>query len=268
MEDGIVNPGNTGDLGNTGNPGNEGGGTSTDGGNKETSAAWKAQLKGDLKDNEFFNQFGSVTDVGKYALDAQGKLKDAIIIGEGASEDEIAKVFAKLGKPEKPEEYKIGKPENWPENVPYDVKSDQEFQKVAHSLHLTGKQAEGLHNWYHELLGRAIKEQVEGNKAAAEKKETDRVNAINALKVKWGDEGWKANIALASRAIDTYGGEGFRDYLEETGLGNDPRMINTFVSIGKAVGEDVLVTGDASGITKERLKGREGRLTYPSMNKK
>lgn len=224
-----------------------------------TGPAWKAQLKDDLKGNAFFDQFGSVTDVGKFALDADGKLKNAVVLpGEGSKDEDWSPVFAKLGKPEKPEGYQIGKPEEWPTETPYDEKGEAWFRAMAHKNHLTAKQAQAMYAEYMNLyVGVAKQQKID--------QETAKNTALETLKKEWGgEEGWKANLTLADRALTQFGSPEFKKHLDDTGLGNHPEMVKMFVAIGKAMAEDTFVKGKGGGGNTEQT----GVLTYPSMGKK
>ena len=221
--------------------------------------AWKAQLKDDLKANVFFDQFGSVTDMGKFALEADGKLKNAVVLpGEGSKDEDWAPVFTKLGKPEKPEGYAIGKPKGWPAEVPYDDKGEAWFRTTAHKNHLTAKQAQAMYSEYMDLYVGVAKQQREAQ-------ETAKTAALESLKKEWGgEEGWKTNLTLADRALTRFGSPEFRKHLDDTGLGNHPEMVKIFVAIGKAMAEDTFIKGKGGGGNTERT----GVLTYPSMGKK
>ena len=248
MADPIVNP----DAGGgTGRAGAEGGGA--------TPPAWTAQLKDDLKSNEFFTQFGSVTDLGKHALETDGKLKDALFIpGEGAKEEDWNPIYTRLGKPADPDGYAIAKPEGWPEEVLYDPAGEAWFKQMAFKHHLSAKTAKDLYDSYQGTYLEAIKKDVAA-------KEEAKNTAIANLKKEWGEDGWKSNLVLAQRAIETLGDADFKKYLDDTGLGNHPSMINMFVKIGKAMGEDSFVKGDGGG---HQDKSGGEQLSYPSMEKK
>jgi len=258
MEDGTSNENLEGDLG---------GGTG-DGGNN--APAWKAQLKGDLRDNEFFNQFGTVSDMGGRILELDGKLKNAIILpGENATPEEIEAFYAAQGKPAKPEDYSVTKPKDWPEEVPYPQESEAWFKGFAHKYHISNKVAGDMYNDFMATYSESVKKELAGKadleRQNAEKVEQDQTKAIESLKSEYG-ENYKDSLVIADRAIDTFSGgdKEFRKFLDDSGFGNDLRMIKMFVTIGKALSED-------SGIFSEfRNKGesRKGVLHYPSMETK
>jgi len=56
-----------------------------------------------------------------------------------------------------------------------------------------------------------------------------------------GGDNFQANTELAKRVVSRFGTEAFAKTLNETGLGNHPELVRTFVKIGKAMSEDQLV---------------------------
>ena len=74
-------------------------------------------------------------------------------------------------------------------------------------------------------------------------------------------ENWQEEISKAVRAADVFGGESLRQLLEETGLGNHPAIVRTFVEIGKRLSEDVTVVGKSAAQTDktftQALYGKE-----------
>ena len=56
---------------------------------------------------------------------------------------------------------------------------------------------------------------------------------INSLKEEWG-EAFEQNVFKAKAAVNEFGGEQLKAYLNETGLGNDPNLIKAFAKIGES----------------------------------
>ena len=57
-----------------------------------------------------------------------------------------------------------------------------------------------------------------------------------------GDK-WQEEVSRAVRAADIFGGPELRQLLEETGLGNHPAIVRTFVQVGKRIREDISAAG-------------------------
>lgn len=78
----------------------------------------------------------------------------------------------------------------------------------------------------------------------------------------------KANLELAKRAIQQFGGRELAKELLDTGLGNNPVWVRAFVRIGKAMADDS-IAGTAGG-PAAGPSGEEAfhRAIYPTMFKK
>ncbi len=228
----------------------------------ENAKPWMSQLQGDLQNNAFFTRFESVSDVGKFALEsegklqeAEGKLKDAVFIpGADAKPEEWNPIYQKLGKPEKVEDYPVQRPEGWPEGIPYDAEGEKWFRGIALKNNLTKAQAQGLYSDYMNFY-------IEGSKSLRAAQDKAKNDALESLKKEWGAE-WQSNLTLMNRALEAYGSPEFKKHLDETGLGNHPEMIKIFVKIGKAMAEDKFSGGGTGGGDKDK---RPGVLSYPSM---
>lgn len=58
------------------------------------------------------------------------------------------------------------------------------------------------------------------------------------------------NIELAKRLVDTFGSPLLKKQLEDSGMGQHPELLRLLVRVGKAYGEDRLVTG-AKGVPQQ-----------------
>lgn len=209
--------------------------------------AWVAQLSDDLKGNEAFTKFGTITDLGKAFLDADGKLKNAVALPrEGASDKERAEFYAKLGRPESPEKYTLARP-NLPEGMQYDEDAEKFFRTEAHKLGLSQQQMAGLYAAYNGMQQKSFeasaKQSAEAQKAAEE-----------ALKTEWGDK-YAANLETAYRAVIWLGGQKLKDELDRTGLGNNPELAKAFARVGLEMSDDKTVVGDRGGSHSDKPIG-------------
>ena len=75
-----------------------------------------------------------------------------------------------------------------------------------------------------------------------------------------GGEKFKESVENAKRAVDRFGGEEFKDLLNETGYGDHPLVVKLLSSIGKAMADDKIVTGGDNSMAKSA-----GELFYPNM---
>jgi hypothetical protein len=82
----------------------------------------------------------------------------------------------------------------------------------------------------------------------AERTTAAQAEAFNAQKTEWlnqsrtdkefGGDKLNENVAIAAKAIDTFGTPALRKLLDDTGLGNHPEFIRAFYKAGKAIKED------------------------------
>ena len=156
---------------------------------------------------------------------AQGQTADPAPAGDGAqTPGDQAKP---QGAPEK-YEFKL------PEGIQLDANGTQAFSDVAKELNLTQDAAQkGLDKMgpviagrHAEVLTQARAQWVEGAKGDKE----------------FGGEKLTENLAVAKKALDTFGTPELRTLLNESGLGNHPEIIRAFFRAGKAISEDKFVT--------------------------
>lgn len=186
--------------------------------------AWTAQLPDDLKGNETFTGYKTIGDMARAYLDTSGKVAEL----EGKA--------AATQRPEKPEDY-IFPAAQLPEGVKPNGEMEAWYRSTAHELGLSQEQAEGLFKKFNDMQISAVTMDVQNREKA-------RVEAVDALKKEWG-QAYDENIEVMKRAVTQFGGDDFKAFMDESGLGNNPVIIKTFVAIGKAMGEDKWLQGSA-----------------------
>ena len=228
--------------------------------------AWTEQLPSNLTENESLTQFQTIGDLGNAFIEREGKLAESKTsnddltaklgnsipkIGDNPTAEELTAYYKAIGRPDDINGYDIQKPE-LPEGLPYSDEVVGQFKTTAHTLGLTEGQAQGLFKWYMDGT-------VGAHKADAESRATKRTEAETALKTEYGVN-YDANLALMNRAVEKFGGEEFKKHMDDTGLGNNPMIIKTFVNIGKAMSEDTLILGDKGA--EDLKRGPDGRVVF------
>ena len=228
--------------------------------------AWAEQLPGDLQGNESLTQFQTVGDLGSAFIEREGKLADSKKsnddlsvklgnsipkLGDNPTAEAVNAYHKAVGRPDDINGYDLQKPE-LPEGLPYSDETVGAYKSAAHAAGLTSVQAKGLFDWY-------MNGTVTAHKAEMEKRATARTEAETALKTEYGSE-YDANLVLMKRAVDKFGDEGFKQYMDDSGFGNDPRMIKLFVNIAKAMSEDTLILGNPGA--SEPQRGPDGRVVF------
>lgn len=128
-----------------------------------------------------------------------------------------------------------------------------EFKTVAKELGLTQEQAQKLIDLDVKRFG-AQTESVQ--KATAKWLEDAQADK------EFGGEALTENVAIAKKAIDTFGSDALKDLLQKTGLGNHPELIRVFYRAGKAISEDRFV----NGATGDNAQVTTAQRMYPNMN--
>lgn len=139
------------------------------------------------------------------------------------------------GRPEKPDGYEFERPKELPEDLPYDEGMEKTFRDWAHQNGLSKKQARNAHDWF-------VKSQIDRNVSWHNMNKENRSNAEVALRRELGNkyEGWMASTGAV---YQKYADPDFAGYLQQTGLGNDPRMIRMFGRIAQDMGGDTRLLG-------------------------
>ncbi|MBZ7767656.1 hypothetical protein [Klebsiella michiganensis] len=147
-------------------------------------------------------------------------------------------LYAKLGRPEKIEDYGIKAPDG----------VDGTFLNTAlgwmHESGLNKKQAETVINKFNEYAA--------GQQKSAQENIANQ-NAANREKVikSWGSE-VEANTAILQNAVQRFFPDAVIEKFNSAGLLNDPDLVNAVLAIGKALGEDKTVTAAAPGNAAEK----------------
>lgn len=147
-------------------------------------------------------------------------------------------LYAKLGRPEKIEDYGIKPPEG----------SDGTFLNTAlswmHESGLNKKQAETVIHKFNEY---AAEQQKSAQENIANQNAANREKVIKS----WGSE-VEANTAILQNAVQRFFPNAVIEKFNTAGLLNDPDLVNAVLAIGKALGEDKTVTVAAPGNAAEK----------------
>lgn len=176
--------------------------------------------------------------------------------GEDATEEEKRAYLKALGVPEDVKGYELPKMNKELAGQLGDVKSFNEwFASTAHALDMTKAQAEGFYKKYVEALTEKAKESADEIKAQAAER-------AGSLKKEWGDK-TDGNFELARRAFRQFADDEFSQFMAETHLAEDPRMIKVFYNISQKISDDTHEPGSLTGDEPE-----EGGLKYPHIREK
>ena len=149
--------------------------------------------------------------------------------GEEASEEDWAKVYNKLGRPETPDGYELSK--TLPEGLDFNEELYNGFLENIHTAGLSKKQAHKLYDWYNQeclKINKNISAQIE----AQYKKSVD--DAVAVLKKEWGTD-YQKNLDSAVAMANKFLSPATKQYLNASKLGNNPLLIKDFYNLSKQV---------------------------------
>lgn len=139
-----------------------------------------------------------------------------------------------------------------PEGVELDTAAADEFTAVAKDLKLTAEQAQKVADVGAKMAQRQAEAHAKLVETWTEAVKTDKEIGGDAL---------PENLAIARKALDTFGTPELKDILNASGLGNHPAVIKAFYKAGKAISEDRFVAGSAKSASSDPAK-----TMFPSMN--
>ncbi len=211
---------------------------------------WRAGMKSEIRENEFFKGMDSVTALGNSALEMNERLKSSISVpGEQAKPEDWDKFYQNLGRPDKAEGYEFAP-------VPEGLKEDENlknwFRKMSFEAGFSKDQASKLYDGWNQYVGESL---IQGKASL----DAEKATSIATLKTEWGTE-YDQRQKQVDLSIDKWGGEGFRKTLLDRGLLNDIGMIRFLDNFSNLVSEDSLVTGGDS--TNGEVTVPKGQLHF------
>lgn len=159
---------------------------------------------------------------------------EQIIIGEELTADDVNRIYTKLGRPESPDKYDLS-------GIVPDTYNQDVLEQFKQKAHETGMSQEGVRKmaeWYKEV---EVKQHEAINKARAIQDDQH----IMTLKTELGAN-FDAEVRNARKALDAYTDKAFKQYMDESGLGNHPALVKAFAKIGRELSEDRLVQSDTA----------------------
>jgi hypothetical protein len=135
-----------------------------------------------------------------------------------------------------------GAPEKYefkaPEGKQFDAEIIGNFSEIAKELNLTQDAAQKLV----ETMGPKIAERQLAQIQAVQNEWTQQ----SQVDKEFGGDKLNENLAVAKKALDSFGTPELRSLLQQSGLGNNPEVIRFMYRAGKAISEDTFV-GNSAG---------------------
>jgi len=171
-----------------------------------------------------------------------GKTEDKAKAGDDNADGKVPEAYEKF---------------SLPEGYEYDEKLAGEFGGVAKELGLSQDKAQKLVDYYIQLTQKAIQVHNERSAQISEEWKTSAETDKEFGGAKFGE-----NIALAKKALDSFGTPELTKHLNESGLGNHPEIIRFCWKVGKLLSDDHQ-PDDLSG----RMKDPNKKLTEDEVAK-
>lgn len=211
---------------------------------------WREALPEALRGEKTLEKFTGVDGLAKSYVELEKMPRGVTPPKPDAPEAEWEQFYGKLGRPEKPEDYAVNI--KVPEGMPWSKAAETNILGRLHKAGLTTKQAEMVINGY-------LEEATRGNLMIQQDQARTRQEAEKAMRDEWGGLA-DMNISLVQRAVQEFGGDEFREYLDDTGLGNDPRLMRFVYSMARPMMEDGLIRGEGLGMKRAEAQSEIERL--------
>lgn len=182
--------------------------------------SWRDALPEDLKGSEAFKDFKGVEDLARKYTDVLGKVHEA---------------------PESPDAYEF--------NVPEGHEVNQEFVKamkhIAHESGVSKVQLKSMAERFMALESMVLKQRDKDNSAA-----------WDALKLSLTDQ-FDESVSIAEKAARKFAGLEFAKEIKDRKV--HPRAVEVWSRIGRAISDDTVIDGDASGTQPSFQRTRDGQ---------
>jgi hypothetical protein len=216
----------------------------------QESLGWRAGLPGEFRENDWAKAHGKVGDFFKDAIAVKTErdtlktqLGKAIFKpGENAKPEEIASYRKAMGIPEKPTEYEWATTEG----LENDPKMMEWAGGVFHKAGLSKDQAKLVSGEWNQFIQGMLVAEENSTKEAKAKAEAEFKKELGS------DEKYKEAVAVIGRVWKKLSNSEFDAFLDDTGIGNDARLLKFVYEVAKKTGEDL------------SLKGQPSRQTGPS----
>lgn len=167
-------------------------------------------------------------------LDQQDVGVKELIIGADITDEDRNLLYQRLGRPDTHENY------NLDDIVPetYNKGLIEDFKKKAYENGMSNDGVRKMAEWYKEV---EIKQVEAIEKAKLVQADQHMLELKRDFGVRFDEE-----IGNARKALDAYTDKAFRQYMDESGMGNHPALVKAFAKIGRELSEDRLVQSETA----------------------
>jgi hypothetical protein len=217
-----------------------GGGGNPSGADAAIAAALLDQGRPEYIDEKFWDpekKTARVEDLGRSYQSLQKLLgsEKAPVVTNWDDPEQRERWYKAAGRPESPDKYEFKRPDQIPKGLSYDEDLEKDFRTWAHVNGYNQWQASQM---YEKFVSRAIDKHVAWEKS----REEDKARVHRELQREYGNQ-TEARVNEAKSILQQYADPDFYTYLNETGQGNDLRMIRFLTKVARDMGEDRRLKG-------------------------
>ena len=203
--------------------------------------SWKEAISEEYRNDPNISKFTEIDALAKSYINATRMIgQDKVAVpNENSTDDQWNEVYAKLGRPESADKYKLDVKS---EAVPIEDGAIKQFAETSHKLGLNNKQAQGILEYYKSMMeGSAQQFKVDT--------ETAQAQAEQQLRQEWGktfEENVKkaGSVAKANLGVDVLD----MQLKDGTRLGDHPEVIKGFAKIADMMSEDKIVSTESENV--------------------
>ena len=203
--------------------------------------SWKEAIPEELRNDPNISKFTELEALAKSYVNATRMIgQDKIVVPNKNSTEEVwEEAYAKLGRPETPDQYNL-KIES--DVVKMDDSAIKSFAEQSHKLGLNSKQAEGILDFYkNNMEGIAQQSKIDT--------ETSQAQSEQLLRQEWGRD-FDAKVKQAGAIAKANINPEVLDMTLSNGtrLGDHPEIIKGFAKIASMMSEDKIVTTESENV--------------------
>ena len=223
-----------------------------------TDANVPAWVPADLRSHKSLTKFKEPGDVAKAYVNLETMLGKRVEIPADDAPAEVKAAWrSKIGVPDTADGYD---PPSVPEGVTLHEGLFTEARSKFHELGIPKSQGKALMDWF-------IGKELEIGSQFQQEREKQKADGMEALTQKWGAAAPR-QIALCQRFVAEVGGPELKAALDESGAGNDPRVVAALAKAGLMMEESNMIAPVNVGMgtaeaEKEIAKIRAERMKDP-----
>jgi len=175
----------------------------------------------DIRQHPSLSPIKDVENLARSYVNAQRLIgADKIPMPVNPTDEDLDRIYSKLGRPESPDQYGISSDGNI-----ITEERATEYADIAHKLRLTPDQAKGVLDYYRSVAENDMTTMASTNAQAMEQ-------SASALQAEWGDA-YDAKMQSAQKVVDQFEAGNIMEMqlADGTKLGNHPDVIRAFAKI-------------------------------------